>query len=330
MMFDMVDVSLNRDRIAAPKDHETSRFDCQDLERLGRFQTRTVLTIGTARTSQVYQNELMKLACLHPYLMHVVQTITAIHDRYLSAPSSSNPSTAQSYHWSQAAALFNKKLSAPIQPSDRDALWATAVLLGAIAFSSIEASKPEDAWPLKSSSVSDLEWLNMVVGKHAIWKIADPLRKDSVFQKLSDARGHDCFFSVAPGPEHDFFLSAFTNLCNLSIWSTSETNPYYAAVHSLAPLLDIECDQSTLLKFLSFLTCYMNSEFRDLLERKDPRAMLLLAYWYAKVCRSQWWIARRAMLECQAICIHLERYHGGDAAIQDLLLFPKMRCGLVV
>src|SRR5438874_2536460 len=113
--------------------------------------------------------------------MHIVQTITAIHDRYLSATPNARPTIAEAYHWSRAAALFNQKLSTPIQPRERDALWATAALLGVIAFALVEASTPEEAWPLKRPAPSDLEWLRMSCGKKVVLNVAQPLRPDSVF-----------------------------------------------------------------------------------------------------------------------------------------------------
>jgi len=58
--------------------------------------------------------------------MHTIQAMTSVHDRYLSN-SSPRQTPAESYHLSQAAALFNKKLSEAINPHDKDALWATAV-----------------------------------------------------------------------------------------------------------------------------------------------------------------------------------------------------------
>jgi hypothetical protein len=61
--------------------------------------------------------------------------------------------------------LLNDKLSTSIEPSERDALWACAGLLGALSFSSIQAKTPEEAWPLKPSSPSDLEWLKMSEGR---------------------------------------------------------------------------------------------------------------------------------------------------------------------
>jgi hypothetical protein len=270
----------------------------------------------------------IKLAFVHPYLMHLVQTITAIHDRYLSASSSSKQTLTEAYHWAQAAAMVNEKLSTPIKSCDRDALWAAALLLGVTAFSSIEAPRPEEAWPLKPSSPSDLEWLRMSYGKKAVWGVIDPLRKGGILHQVAEHIKQEYLLSIAPKPAPGFLLSVFVDLCNLHDSSNSETNPYYAAVHSLMPLLNLEVNESTTLRFLSYIS-YMSSEFKDLLEEKDSRAMLLLAFWYAKVCRSHWWVAHRARLEGQAICIYLERYQGDYTAIQALLQFPKMQLGLI-
>jgi len=260
--------------------------------------------------------------------MHVVQTVTAIHERYLSTPFNPRPSITEVYHWSRAAALFHQKLSLPVQPLDRDALWATAILLATGAFSWIEASKPEEAWPLKRPEPSDLEWLRMSDGKMAIWDITDPLRPDSIFHSLTGDYQVHFVHLVATRSGIGGIPSAFIQLYGLDNWSTADNNPYYAAVYTLASLFPIKCDQSTIGQFLSFII-HMKPDFKRLLEQKDPRALLLLAYWYAMVCHSMWWLTRRATLECQATCLYLERYHAGEIAIQELLQVPKMQCGLV-
>lgn len=257
--------------------------------------------------------------------MHVVQTMTAIHDRYLSASPNSRQTITEVYHLSRAAALFNQKLSTPLQPPDRDAVWAAAALLGNIAFSSIEASKPEEAWPLAPPKPSDLEWLRMCESKAVIWNITNPLRPDSVFHILADDFETSSLASAATTSSIEGIPPAFIQLYSLDNSSTADNSPYYAAVHGLAPLLRIECNQSTIGRFLLFMS-HMQPDFRRLLEQKDSRALLLLAYWYAKASHSVWWIERRARLECQAICLYLERYHAGETAVQELLQFPKMRC----
>jgi hypothetical protein len=117
--------------------------------------------------------------------MHLVLTITAIHDRYLTMPYTSQQTFDEIYHGSQAVTLFNQKLSQPIKPSDRDPIWATAALIGTITCASIEATTPEEAWPLRPPGPSDLDWLKMCSGKMVIWKIANPSRPDSVFRSTN-------------------------------------------------------------------------------------------------------------------------------------------------
>jgi len=265
----------------------------------------------------------------HPFLMYVVLTLTLMHDRYLSASPNTKQSTAEAFYWYKGTALFNSKLSKPIQPSERDALWVTAALLGAIAFACIEAKTPEEAWPLKPPSSLDLDWLRMSDGKKEVWKITDPLRADSVFQPLAPEHQHDFLPTYSTVVELQTLPSELIKLYGLDVMSTADNNPYHAAASILASLMNIECNHSTILKFLSFIS-YMHPDYKRLLERKDPRALLLLAYWYAKVSQyQQWWIWQRVMLECQATCIYLERYHGHDTKIQNLLQFPRKMCGLV-
>ena len=260
--------------------------------------------------------------------MHAVLTLTLMHDRYLSAAPNTKLSTTEVFHCYQGIALFNSKLSGPIQPSEGDALLAAAVLLGTIAFYYIEARTPEEAWPLKPPSSLDLNWLRMSDGKKEIWKIAHPSRSDSVFKTLGPEHMNSLPTS-STWPELEVLPREFIKLYGFDATPTTDNNPYHAAASALAQSLNIDYIQTIILNFLYFIS-NMRPEYKRLLEQKDPRALLLLAYWYAKVCQYRhWWIWRRAALECQAICIYLERYHRHEANIQTLLQFPRMMCGIV-
>ena len=107
-----------------------------------------------------------------------------MHDRYLSGVPNSKLSTEEAFHWYQSTALFNNKISGPIDPSERDAAYATRVCLGVITFFYIEAKTPEEAWPLKPPSSSDLNWLSLSEGKKTIWKYTRPLKGKQVIQTL--------------------------------------------------------------------------------------------------------------------------------------------------
>ncbi|ESZ93261.1 hypothetical protein SBOR_6361 [Sclerotinia borealis F-4128] len=304
-------------------------LDRQSLYRLDRFRYRTVLSLGTPTAAGVFQEFSHTMACAHPFLMHALQTLTACHDRYLTlqVATSSQRTPVEAYHLSRAASLFNQKLCAPIANHDKDALWATAALLGVVAVSSIEASSPYEAWPLTPYADTDLYWLRMSESKTVVWELTNPMREDSIFHVLSTE-----YHNTHSKRDEHLDLSAlpihFVELFDLNEYSTVANNPYYSTIISLERILHIECDRTAMLSFLGFLT-HMSPRYKILLKMKDPRALLLLSYWYGKVWKLVWWVERRAILECQAICICLQRYHADDTLIQEMLSVPKRECGLV-
>ncbi|KAM3084451.1 hypothetical protein ACMFMG_001445 [Clarireedia jacksonii] len=311
-------------------DISTMVLDRQSLARLDRFRYRTVLSMGTPTTATLFEKVSFTMAFEHPYLMHVVQALTATHDRFLAPPSphTSYRSVTESYHLSLAASLFNQKLFGPINDKDRDALWATAALLGIVAMSSIEASTPDEAWPLTPYSDTDLDWLRMSESKIVIWNLTKPDRPDSVFHEIS-ARLVQAHHEVDKHePELSLLPPQFLDLCEIDVFSTSYNNPYFAALSGLAATICAENVNSKMQAFLRFLS-HMQSGFKELLKRREPRALLLVAWWYAKVHKLTWWLELRAVLECQAICIYLGRHHAEDVLIRELLEFPRMECGLV-
>ena len=295
----------------------------EDLETLARFRSRTVLTIGTKETIHVYQKEWFKVACEHPMFMHVVLAMTLMHDRHL-AGFNGIPHYSEAYHHYQGTMMFKRKLTNH-QTHEKDALWASAALLGAMSFAHVDACTREEAWPLKAPSESDLSWLRMTDGKKVVWKLANPMREGSIIKEIwqhaTSLKAEEAY-GLANCP-------SAAELDRLRDYTAGDDNPCRDAAAILMPLLAMECNHSTIVKFLSF-TSHTDSEYRLLLGKKDPVALLLLAYWYAKVCPyKQWWVQPRAMLECQAICVYLDKYHSIEEGIQDLLQFPKLMSGLV-
>lgn len=259
--------------------------------------------------------------------MHVILTFTAAHDRILStSKDNAKRSIAEAYHWSKGAALLNKKLSSPIRPQDRDALWAAAAILGLLSITDIEASTPWEAWPLRASESSDLSWLDMSHGKEAVWKATDPTRSDSIFHAMRDEY-RTLMVRPALCDIHDM-PAELVELCQLNRNVEPTQSPYFTPVSLLAGLWHLKCTQTTMTRYMQFIG-FMDSRFKSLLHKKDPRALLILAYWYGPMCESLWWMARRARLECQAICLYLELFHPDEKDIQVLLARPKKQCGLI-
>lgn len=252
--------------------------------------------------------------------MHSTLTIAAAHERYLSGHATGRRSLYEVYHWSQCIALFNRKISQPIQPQDRDPLWATAASFGVIAFSSVEASTPEETWPLKRSEPSDLDWFHLIEGKMVIWELVEPLRPGSIFHDMFT--GYAQLFSPIPHAGNGGIPPKLARVCNIDESSSAEDNPYFGAVHVLAQLERLPRDQLTATGCLVF-TRHMQQLFKSLLLEKDPTALLLMALWYRRVRTVVWWIEHRATIECQSICLYLQRHHKDASDIMDLLPWEK-------
>ncbi|KAJ6013548.1 hypothetical protein N7540_008139 [Penicillium herquei] len=263
--------------------------------------------------------------------MHVILAITAIHDRHLlPAPKNGTRSLTEVYHGAKGAALLAEKLSRPIAYADRDALWSTAAMIGVATMTSIEASNPMKAWPMKPFESTDLDWLSLTAGKEAIWRVTNPLRPDSIFYRMAD--DYRALRNPPRLRETTDIPDEFVHLCSLDGPIPLEQNPYYTAVSLVADFLEFESASSytedSLPRYVSFLPL-MTADFRSLLYLKDPRALLLFAYWYSFMDASRWWIARRAWIECQSICLYLDQHHASDSEVQALLERPKRRCGLM-
>ncbi|CAI6335029.1 unnamed protein product [Periconia digitata] len=294
-------------------------FTEEHLDILKRFQERTVSTIGNRQTAPTYRDCISHLAFSHPFLMHMVLSLTLMHDAHLSTPLSEEIGAkyhhASLQHWNTATKLFKHVLSNPIPPSYRDAVWATGALLGAASFAYVEASKPEESWPLKPSEPTDLDWLKLSEGKKAIWQVADPTRPDSIFKgialKMSVVRVSDWLaeFDLSFLPQH------LKELYGITPQSTPQNNVYCLPIIMLSRLHGLTPNHDNVIEFLLFMAL-IPPDFKNLLELKDPRALLLLLWWFRQLEHGDpWWLVKRAKLEGRALEIWLETYYGGEAGL---------------
>ncbi|OAG11331.1 uncharacterized protein CC84DRAFT_1078493 [Paraphaeosphaeria sporulosa] len=296
-----------------------------------RFQTRTVSTIGSKEASSTYRGCISHLAFSHPFLMHMVLSLTLLHDAHLSTSPSSDLATsfqnASLTHWNTATKLFNALLSRPIPPSHRDAIWATGALLGTASMAYIESSDPAHAWPLKPPDPNDLNWLKLAEGKRAIWQIADPSRPDSMFYQLGKHMNHTQRPDWVAQPDFSSVPPRLARLFDITEHDSVESNIYYLPLLCVQRTQALTLTHELVLPFIRFLL-YMTPEFRALLELKDARALLLLLWWFRRVEAGHadlWWMTRRAKIEGRAIEIWLERWYGGEEGLIEM--FERVRGG---
>lgn len=197
-------------------------------------------------------------------------------------------------------------------------------LLGSAAFGYVDSLDPEQSWPLKEPEPTDLDWLGMSEGKNALVRHLGPERRGSLVNELLriikplKTSWDDLTASVSP----NVLPADMYPLLGLDETSTPEINPYHTAASILTQLWPFQISPYNVAECIEF-SSHMDRRFRGLLKARDERAMLLLAYWFSKICiNSVWWMQRRALAEGQAICIYLERYCN-DSRILRLVEFPK-------
>ncbi|KXH69183.1 hypothetical protein CSAL01_06009 [Colletotrichum salicis] len=263
-----------------------------DVRLLERFQKRTILSLGTPRSKSIYEKKTLPIAFCHPVVMHTVIAMTHLHDLTLLTPTSPPPQatqTALAYHWYRGVSLLHRKLSAPILPSEHDALWLASAFISVAAFANVASlAAPRDAWPLRKESPSDLDWLKLGDGKKQVWKMTDTLRAPrGVFaDAASEIYAHLMKPVEAPIPcasingdkdEDGKKMNAwspplpegFAELFNL-VEDPTHANPYFTAAASLAacwrvssPAAAADPDSIELVKpFMGFIRSEYNARWK--------------------------------------------------------------------
>lgn len=248
--------------------------------------------------------------------MHGILAMAAAHDRYLGIQPTHHRLVREIHHSSQCLVLFRKWLHQSIEEKYKDALWATGVTLAILAFSSIHISSFDQAWPLKPSDPSDLQWVRLKASDKILWRLANPMRPSSVFCTMSDT-----FLHNQPLPTRGAYGVSvkLAELCRLDESSTSENSPYFGFVHALSRLLEVPKGEASLGRIFMVLGNISNT-LHTYLEEKDPVALLLLYLWYTRACESRWWVDHRAQYELPALRTYLQRHHGDNGTIQALLV----------
>jgi hypothetical protein len=256
--------------------------------------------------------------------MHAILALAQIHSSALKISRVKRDPARFTYHWYHAISSLNRKLSQSILPIEKDALWISAALISIGSFATTEASKPTEAWPLCPPSAYDLSWLKLCDGKKLVSQMTDPLRVDSQFSQVARElyKAMSRIEKVASHtPTLESLPSGFYELFELSKGPVN--NLYYLGVMGMAEILRHKLSDKNFLPHLSFISI-LDKRFRDLLAQRDERALLLILYWYAKICdRRLWWMWKRSWTEGLAICVYLERTWARKPDLLKLLAWPR-------
>ena len=293
--------------------HNTSTVEIRLLQ---HFQAYTALTLGSTSCKNVMQQFTAMKAWQHPYLMHIVMAISSAHLKRLHADADQfrqhrQYSMTEAAHWQTGLKLYRQQLTDPPKP-DFDATIATTFLTIIFIFS-LDDDVAVDAY----DNVNDEKF------HHAI----NPLAATGGFRALRNLFGefmnNSVWKSVLRGSDdnHGTYSNseivgikglppAFVKLCDLDENSTAENNQYYHIVRLLTPLLSMELDVENFTKLIAF-SGRTWPNFQPMVMERDPRGLILLAYWFALMRQVDQWVGSLHMtVTSDTTCYAYDRRFG--------------------
>ena len=292
---------------------------------LQHFQAFTSLTLGGSKCQAVFHSFVGRMAWQHSYLMHMVLAVSSAHLKRLHVDVSQMKlhqmySIAEAAHWQTGLQLYQKELRT--SRPDFDATIATTFLTIIFTFS-LDDEIPQDSYVTDDDEKfrHAINPLAATGGFRALRDIFGEFMNASIWKTVLKGSDDDSgTYSYGEEPGIDGLPIAFVALCDLNTHSTRDNNEYHYIVRLLTPLLRLEYDDENFTKLMAF--CGRTwPYFRPLLLQKDPRALLLISYWFAMLRQlNQWWIIQRAKTECMAIVTYLSQLQ--DAKIAALLPYP--------
>ena len=215
-----------------------------------------------------------------------------MHTRLMMGRAREARTQLEARHCARSASLFREALSA--LSSSNSALWMASVMISFTDSFCLDEQDPDN--------ILSTTWLRVHLGVRTIFNM---LPASSPF-KFNDGQsiGGRCLGMPPPIAGSGNVPESLARLYDIDENSSSETNVYHDAVHMLSQLLSerIKCP----LRFLAFVNI-LSSDFLVLLDKKDPKALLLLMRWYQLVPPSAWWLQTRSIITSNAIAAHLAK-----------------------
>ncbi len=238
------------------------------------------------------------LACRNNFLVSTMLAVSACHLRHYT-PNPGRHRIAELGQESAAITALKSALAQPLQSERADALLCAAVMLNAVTFAFVESHALSTSWVF-SSNPDRLGWLDLLLRFKKLEQATSQFRASSFLQPLLDA-GDD---PVEEDAELDGVPPAWKRLAE---GGHVQSRPLYRkAVRTLGELRSMEPDCPGSFAYIGF-TGKLEDGFRDLLFRRDPRALWIFGYWLGLLGRLNiWWCSRRVGRDCAAVRCFLE------------------------
>lgn len=246
--------------------------------------------------------------------MHAVLAITAAHCQSAS-PYPHHLSRREAYHAVQGTTQFSTWLKKPIDEAQRDAIWATAVMLTTLSFAAVGVSSYKEAWPLKPTGTS-LQWLRLKESGKILWAMVDPMRSTSVFHFMSKTLSTYSTVHGMPEKGARGIPEPLAELCGINHESSPDNNIYWSFAHALSPLLEPAPETIPFYRIFAITNC-ISQPLQLAIEQRDTVALVLLYLWYSLIHGRRWWVVLRTKYEMPAIRTYLQDHDKSAVHVID-------------
>ncbi|MCJ1228109.1 hypothetical protein MMC12_004770 [Toensbergia leucococca] len=271
-----------------------------DLKLLHHYNTSPWMmspSVRDPKLASVWVKEVPQMAFDQEYLLHAMLCTAAFHLRKLN-PLDPTLITAAHHHLDKAISKYRTALPT-LNKSNLDSLCAAGMMMTTQVRLAMRTYSKDYTLPI--------QWLNMGQGVRALFNAADGIADESFLIKYIQAepsidlcelaspefnpKENRCKFSVLlkglPAEDKDTLAYETTLRC---------VDLIYRAILRQEP-------EDYVRRKLSGTIAIIPIRFTDLLSQQDPRAMAILAHWYActKFVDNIWWLQGAAEYEVRGI-----------------------------
>jgi len=293
------------------------------MELLDHFMhTNHRIWIGGPSCQTILQQHGPRLTVEAPYLRFAILSFSAYHLATIR-PRTKRYDLAGAIYYNCALQSYSAALHNP-GAAEVDALFGCSILLSMIAYKNLASSSRRRRDPsVDEEPVPNITELRAMAGCRILKGVPalQPKLGQSVMigQCEKDQPGY--LESVAEYSEKLAIVERLERFCKVDEGATTPEGVHDAALSSVRRLMLSEVGDGMISTYF-FFTRGFDSRFLSLLEVKDPKALLLLCYWYAIGARiGQWWMVDSARLDGIKLLNFLRE--NTSTEIQALLKFPS-------
>ncbi|KAJ5842712.1 Aflatoxin biosynthesis regulatory protein [Penicillium rubens] len=274
---------------------------------------------------RVVMGKMVELAFETPFLMHAIIASATTHLCAL-VPDNRDYRLAEAYHWQQTINQYSTEVSTNITRENMDKLYSVCLMISMHSFIQ-ETFNPHASFVFTTDPTA-LTWLRLQGGLRYLLARTHRWLPQSMWWTI---------FMESRDPSMDFedkrpgrvgLDPDLADLCGITEDSTVEGNVFLWPLRMLMGLLPFERGPGSFRVYNTWMG-RLEGPFYECLLRKEPAALVLLAWWLGLMCYvEQWWVETRVRSECTAICMFLE--DSCDPLVLRLLEFPALCCGYLL